>query len=48
VFVIAAPSANWSRATALAIDGAELVFAVASRETTKRSAAATPRSPAWR
>jgi len=33
VFVIAAPRANWSRAVALAIEGAALVFAVAtSRE----------------
>lgn len=30
VFVIAAPSANWSRATALLIDGAALVFAIAT------------------
>jgi hypothetical protein len=30
VFVIAAPSANWSRATALAIDGVALVFAIAT------------------
>ncbi len=32
VFVIAAPSANWSRATALLIDGLALVFAI---ETTR-------------
>ena len=30
VFVIAAPSADWSRATALAIEGVALVFAVAT------------------
>ena len=30
VFVIAAPSANWSRAVALAIEGVALVFAVAT------------------
>jgi hypothetical protein len=30
VFVIAAPSANWSRAVALAIEGVTLVFAVAT------------------
>lgn len=43
VFVIAAPSANWSRATALAIDGVALVFAIATtrdREAIRRRNAA--------
>jgi len=43
VFVIAAPSANWSRATALAIDGVALVFAIATtrdREEIRRRNAA--------
>jgi hypothetical protein len=43
VFVIAAPSANWSRATALLIDGVALVFAIATtrdREQIRRRNAA--------
>jgi Ion channel len=32
VFVIAAPSANWSRAVALLIDGVALVFAIATTQ----------------
>jgi Ion channel len=42
VFVIAAPSANWSRAVALGIEGVTLVFAVATaregREVRRRNA----------
>jgi hypothetical protein len=45
VFVIAAPSANWSRATALLIDGVALVFAIATTrerdEIRRRNAAIT-------
>jgi Ion channel len=43
VFVIAAPSANWSRATALLMDGVALVFAIATtrdREEIRRRNAA--------
>ncbi len=43
VFVIAAPSANWSLATALAIDGTTLVFAIGTtrerRQVRRRNAA---------
>ena len=44
VFVIAAPSADWSRAAALAIEGAALVFAVATareRQDVRRRRAAS-------
>jgi Ion channel len=45
VFVIAAPSANWSRATTLLIDGVALVFAIATTrerdEIRRRNAAIT-------
>ncbi len=42
VFVIAAPSANWSRAAALAIEGVALVFAIATARERNRFAVAGP------